>query len=124
MCGKWADNKIANEKFLPWLGEEEKYLADSGFRGAQEAITPYHLMGEENAHLKRLTSASRARHETANTRLKNWKIIHDESRHDPITQHRPVFDAVAKIIQLEIENGRKLFSLEREMQKFLDNVNM
>ena len=45
MCGKWPDNKIANEKFLPWLDEEEKYLADRGFRVAQKAITPYHIRG-------------------------------------------------------------------------------
>jgi len=124
MCGKWPDNKIANEKFLPWLDEEEKYLADRGFRGAQKAITPYHLRGEENGHLRRLASVARARHETANSRLKNWKIFSDVFGHDPVTQHGPVFDAVAKITQLEIENGRSLFSLEREMQKFWDNANM
>ena len=119
MCGKWPDRKIANEKFLPWLGENEKYLADRGFRSCQKAITPYQLTGDDNAHMRRFASVARARHESANSRLKNWKILHDVFRHDPMTQQGPVFDAVAKITQIQIVRGQSLFSVEREMAHLL-----
>jgi len=36
----------------------------------------------------------------------------------PLTQHGVVFDAIAKITQLQMESGRSIFSLEREMEQF------
>lgn len=123
MCGIWPDAKIARERLVHMLDEDERYIADKGFRGVAKAITPYQLRGEENQPLKRLAAVARARHETLNARLKKWKILHEEFRHDPKTQHGIVFDAVAKITQLQIVNGRSLFSLEREMNTFLETYN-
>jgi len=118
MCGLWPDCKIANERLVHLLEEDERYFGDRGFRGGIKAITPYQLTGEQNQPLKRLAAVARARHKTVNARIKSLKILQDQFRHDPTTQHGVVFDAIAKITQLQMESGRSIFSLEREMEQF------
>lgn len=53
----------------------------------------------------------RSRQETLNKRLKQWKILQDEYRHD-ITQHGFVFRAIAVITQIAIKNGEPLFEVD------------
>jgi len=67
MCGLWPDLKIANEKLLPLLDKGKCYFAH-GFQGGRKAIIPKQLTVEEK-------SMARARHATANTRLKNGKFF-------------------------------------------------
>jgi hypothetical protein len=58
-----------------------------------------------------MQSAARLRHETFNSRLKNWGILEKVYRHD-ITVHRTVFYACAVITQLSVANGEPLFEVE------------
>jgi hypothetical protein len=51
----------------------------------------------------------RARHETANARLKRWGVLSNKFRHKDWDKHGDAFRAVAIITQLEIENGMPLF---------------
>ena len=55
----------------------------------------------------------RARHETVNSRLKNFEILKQVYRHD-LLDHADVFRSVAVLIQLAIENGEPLFQVNRE----------
>ena len=53
----------------------------------------------------------RARHETANKRLKQWNALSGVFRHD-LSKHSTVFHAVALITQIAIESGESLFEIE------------
>jgi hypothetical protein len=52
------------------------------------------------------------RGETLNGRFKFWEILKQPFRHDIIMQHGTVFGAIAVIIQVAIDEGAKLFSVD------------
>ena len=52
----------------------------------------------------------RARHETANKRLKQWGVLSQVFCHD-LKKHSICFQAVAVLTQLLIENGEPLFQI-------------
>ena len=54
---------------------------------------------------------ARARRETLNGRLKNWRILSQVFRHHIIT-HGDVFRACAVVTQLTIKNDEPLFEVE------------
>ena len=64
--------------------------------------------GDNTEEDKKLSNRWRARHETANARIKRFKVISCKFRHD-IVKHSDAFRACAVITQLEIENGKPLF---------------
>ena len=53
----------------------------------------------------------RARQETCNKRLKQWKILREEYRHK-LEDHSDVFCAIAVLTQLALESGEPLFEVE------------
>ena len=59
-----------------------------------------------------MQSKVRSRHETLNGRFKFWEILKQPFRHDIVMQHGTVFRAIAVIIQVAIDEGAKLFSVE------------
>ena len=58
-----------------------------------------------------MQSATRLRHETFNSSLKNWGILERVHRHD-IAMHGTVFYACTVITQLSVANGEPLFKVE------------
>ena len=61
--------------------------------------------------IKKSNQLDRSRHERLNGILKQWNILKNFYRHD-LRKHQYVFEAVAVIVQLEIENGKVLNKLE------------
>jgi hypothetical protein len=59
-----------------------------------------------------MQSTIRSRHKTLNWRFKFWEILKQPFRHDTITQHGTIFWAIAIIIQVAIDEGATLFSVE------------
>lgn len=53
----------------------------------------------------------RARHETVNKRFKQWQVLDTPFRHQ-IKKHMPVFNDVACITQVAIEQGEILFDVD------------
>ena len=53
----------------------------------------------------------RSRPETLNGRFKFWEILKQPFRHN-IVEHGEVFRAIALVIQLGIDEGDKLFSVD------------
>jgi len=102
-CGKWPDIKIFREDLIHELEPGEKVEADRGYQGEPRCITPQ----EGNDRAKTV----RARHETANKRLKQWGCLKELFRHD-IRLHSTAFRAVAVITQIAIEHGEPLFVVE------------
>ncbi len=58
-----------------------------------------------------MQAAVRSRHETFNSRLKNWGILERTYRHD-VKLHGIVFTACAVITQLCVANGEPLIEVE------------
>jgi hypothetical protein len=52
---------------------------------------------------------ARMRHETFNGRLKHFDILGLPFRHTEMRQHKAAFEAVAVIVQYQMENGYPLF---------------
>ena len=108
-CGEWPDISIFRDSLMHLLGNGERVEADNGYRGEPESVDlPEECVDERQREVK---SRVRARHETMNNRLKNWSILSNSFRH-PVEKHLLVFNSIAVITQLSIENGRPLFQVE------------
>ena len=104
-CGKCADVTIFHASLLTCLDDFERVEADDGYRGespfrAKLLKAVLSCPSEDEAFQKRV----QGKHETINSRLKAFAILHSMYRHD-ITQHGYVFCAVAVLVQLSIKNG-------------------
>jgi hypothetical protein len=85
-----------------------KGIADRGYRGEKHILsTPNNLDDKELCAFK---SRARARHETFNRRLKNFKCLAEHCRHK-IAKHKILFEAVAVICQYQMEFGSELFDV-------------
>ena len=106
-AGAWPDIKIFRLGLKHELEPKEKVEADKGYRGDLSIRTP--IYGGSSMYQDQ-QSAARARHETANRRFKQWNILSRVFRHQ-LDKHQSVFDAVATITQLSIENGEPLYDV-------------
>lgn len=113
-AGAWPDISIFRLALILELGAGEKVEADRGYVGESRIRTPVYG-GPESYRDQQ--STVRARHETANRRFKQWNILSRVFRHD-LEKHQSVFEAVAVITQLSIENGGPLFDVEYHQQQY------
>lgn len=106
-CGQ-NDVNITRTALLGALDYGESAVADSGYVGEPHHIrTPQVGTEDEQA----MQDKARARHETVNKRLKDFKVLGpNRFRHDPIF-HSSCFRAVAVITQLSFENGAPPFQV-------------
>ena len=72
-CGSWSDLRLARSAFVLELGQNEKVLADSGYRDPRF----FRHQDEDQSHWIIL-----ARQETINARLKSFRILTTPFRHD------------------------------------------
>ncbi len=112
-CGKWPDIKIFKSSLQSFLEDGERVEADKGYRG-----DPWHVkcpsnFGNPPENLE-MQARVRSRHETVNSRFKNFAILSEQYRHD-ITEHGDVFCAIAVITQLAIQNGDPLWKVDYKM---------
>jgi hypothetical protein len=110
-AGEFNDITIFRECLQTALDDGERVEADDGYRG-DPTITkvPADVLtrsGEEEDAQQRRTQG---RHETVNARLKNFKILVEQYRHDE-TQHGYVFRAVACLVQIALKNGDPLYNV-------------
>lgn len=89
------------------IPEGHRVIGDAGYAGEPVVIsTP-------NAHdpvsLRKFKSRARARHESFNARLKNFKCLDERFRHG-VEQHKIAFEAICVICQYQLETGSPLFS--------------
>lgn len=89
------------------MDRHEKYVADGGYRdGGTYGITPSGLRDEQQKRQGKI----RARHETINSRLKEWKSLSGVFRHK-LRLHFYVFMSIANVTQLELEEETSAFKL-------------
>jgi hypothetical protein len=105
-CGAWPDIKIFREHLIHRLPPGEKVEADDGYRGEPEKIrTPGIAVSQADLRAKK---RARHRHETVNSRFKNWGCLGLKFRHR-IDEHAMYFTAVAVCTQIALESYEPLF---------------
>ena len=87
-------------------------VADSGYEmGKAEDMSFLCIPNARNSReLRRFKSRVRCRHETLYGRLNNFKILQDTFRHG-MKCHGIVFEAVAVIVQYQMDNGAPIFDV-------------
>ena len=100
-CGNWPDLRIARSALHDMIPRGEFYLADCGYRARDTpVVTKNDIPANERDRMNKLM----ARHETVNTRFKDWGIL--LNRFDFAEEkHAVVFYAIAVITQIEIASG-------------------
>ena len=87
--------------------------ADSGYHGELNTIQEKGRGSKEEREVATRARA-RARHETINRRLKEWKSLSTQFCHNKgsdITNHGLVFDAVLVLTQISVAHNQSLFEL-------------
>lgn len=87
---------IARKAYVLFVNPGEKTLADKGYRDQMFFIIPNPNNINEQGRIMAL-------HETVNRRMKQFQALKQVFRHD-IDKHPLVFNAVAHLTQLMIEN--------------------
>jgi hypothetical protein len=100
-AGHWQDLRVARNWLHYRLPRGEFYLADHIYKDptGPSVTRPELPVGERRQYDKLM-----ARHETINRRFKEWNILQHTFRHGE-DLHSTVFQAIASITQLQIENG-------------------
>jgi hypothetical protein len=109
-ASKYTNIKNFNKVLRNFLEPGEWVEADEGYRGHLDNIK---CPGNDAnpAENRGMQGRARARRETLNGRLKNWRILSQVFRHHIIT-HGDVFRACAVVTQLTIKNDEPLFEVE------------
>ena len=111
-AGKFTDITIFRHTLIHHLNPLERVVADDGYVGEAPGKVKCPCTRIDSPEERAMQSRVRSRHETLNGRFKCWEILNTPFRHDIITQHGTVFWAIAVIIQVAIDEGAKLFSVE------------
>ena len=105
-AGKYPDIKIARKRYIFEVDDGEMTLADRGYNDPKFFVNPNYY-----PHSTRQQKIVMARHETVNSRLKQFGVLRASFRHH-LDLHGPCFHAAANLIQLGITNGSPLFSVQ------------
>ena len=94
-CGRYPDVTIFRKDMKAALDEKERVIGDLGYTD-DKCITRDII---ESPIPIKIQTELRARHETANKRLKQFSVLSSNFRH-PIEYHTICFHAVSRITQL------------------------
>mmetsp|Transcript_17197 Transcript_17197/g.47090 ORF Transcript_17197/g.47090 Transcript_17197/m.47090 type:complete len:115 (-) Transcript_17197:53-397(-) len=97
------------------LEDGERVEADDGYPGEIVILRPKKdsKTPQDIEHRQRV----RNRHETVNSRLKDWKCLAVRLKHD-LQKHSAMFRAVAVICQVSLVNGEPLFEVDYDQDNF------
>lgn len=107
-AGRFNDIRIFRHSLKDLLGRGERVVADREYEGEHQIYTSDFPRSAEHG---KSMSRARARHETINRCLKKWKSLKHSFRHSR-NKHGIVFQSVAVLTQVKIENGRPPFQVE------------
>ena len=85
----------------------KKVIGDNGYRGEKAVVSTPN--SHDPVEIRKFKSHARARHESFNCRIKNFKCLDERFRHG-VENHKTVFEAVCVICQYQLENGSPLFN--------------
>lgn len=102
------DITVFREGLMHKIPSGKRAIGDNGYRGEPNTIsTP---RSRDPKELRRFKSRARARHESFNGRIKNFKCLAERFRHG-VHKHQICFEAVCVIVQYQLENGSPLFDV-------------
>ena len=90
------------------IPEGKRVIADRGYTSRRETAVLSTPNSSDPAEVRKFKSRARARHESFNAKLKNFKVLAECFRHN-IDDHKMVFEAICVICQYQLENGSPLF---------------
>lgn len=105
-CGDWPDLKLARFGYLAHVRQGEVTIADKGYRDRGFFKWP-----EDDDPMNTIIKRILARHETVNKRLKVFEVLNQPFRH-PRYRHPQCMHAVANVVQMMLQNGEPLFSVQ------------
>jgi hypothetical protein len=102
------DITVYRKKLKGKIPAGKRAICDNGYHGEPNTIsTP---SSRDPQELRRFKSWARARHESFNGRIKNFKCLAERFRHGK-HKHQICFEAVCVIVQYQFENGSPLFDI-------------
>jgi hypothetical protein len=110
--GKFTDITIFWHSLIHHLDPLDRVVADDGYIGKAPWKVKCPCTRINSPGDRAMQSNVRSRHETMNGRFKFWEILKQPFHHDINMQHGTVFRAIAVIIQVAIDEGEKLYSVE------------
>ena len=102
-CGSNPDIKIFKECLSQKLDPGEQVLADGSYVGDKCVMC---IPGKS----EKFSSQVRARHETANRRLKHFAVLGNRFRHK-LQLHSMCFHAIVNLTQIILESSDSLFQI-------------
>ena len=90
------------------LDSGEKVIADGGYKGEEAIWAKGH---SDNRSTSRMEGVVRARHETVNSRLKNFSVLSSRFRHS-LDMHSRCFHACANFLTLVMKNEMPAFEVD------------
>ena len=107
--GGMNDLSIFNDKLRKKIKPWKRGIADLGYPGTQGVLTLPNR-GMDSKEFGRFKRRARLRLETFNGRMKNFEIVNHIFRHSQL-KFKDAFEAVAVIIQYQIDNWRPVFDV-------------
>ena len=86
----------------------KRVIADNGYRGEKAIISTPN--SHDPPELQKFKSHARSRHESFNSRLKEFGSLEQCFCHC-FAKHKLVFEAIVVICQYQLENGSPLFDV-------------
>lgn len=91
---------------LTKIPEGKKVIGDKAYRGEPDKFSTPNPHDSKN--VKAFKGRVRARHESVNKRIKDFKVIDGPFRSSHV-HHKIAFEAVCILVQYDLENGFPLF---------------
>jgi hypothetical protein len=94
------------------IPDDCRAIGDEGYRGEPSKVSTRNAFNSQE--LNDFENRVRARHETANSRLKAFGVLNQVFRGKGTTRmetHKSAFEACCVIVQYEMDNGSKLFKV-------------
>ncbi len=110
-AGKYTDINFFRQTLIHHLDPFERVVANDGYICEAPARVKCPGTGVDSSNDRGVQGVVRSRHETLNGQFKFWEILKQPFRHN-IVEHGEVFRAIAVIIQLGIDEGDELFSVD------------
>ena len=90
------------------IPEGKRVIADRGYASKRDAKVLSTPNSNDPVEVRKLKSRARARLESFNEKIKNFRVLSECFRHT-LDDHKLVFEAVCVICQYQQENGLPLF---------------
>ena len=83
-------------------------IGDEGYKGEAGTISTRNRF--DTLAVKNFKKRTKARHESFNSRIKDFKVLDERFRHG-LRKHKACIESCCVIVQYDLDNGRALFDV-------------